>query len=99
MRCFLASFDIRFDVANQQSYFLSVAKDFNWDHWIEGEEGMLYRLPGTTLYGFFSDLEAAVYALEQARVTAENVLGQEIRIDKRIIVEASDCGFNSNVCK
>lgn len=96
---FLASFDLRFELGSFHSDFMRIAMSLDWSPWIECESGFTYRLPGTTLYGEFIDLDSAYAALEEARELTQYALGKCVFMEKIIVAQVEEMLFSSNVTK
>jgi hypothetical protein len=56
----------------------------------------LYRLPNTTLEGTFTDLQAAVSALETTRASTERELGRVVTMSKWIVADYGTARFHSD---
>ncbi len=72
------------------------------------KEGLLYvwkgenyvsRLPNTTLWGIFENIDGANEAFENAVKRAEKVIGIKIVVEKRATVEMATANVLSNVRK
>jgi|ERR1700722_946888 hypothetical protein len=96
MPTYLASYDLKEAYPDPHPIFLKHAVNHGWRLWILSSENVWYRLPNTTLEGTFTDLQAAVSALEATRATTERELGRVVTMSKWIVADYGSARFNSD---
>ncbi|MEQ1770958.1 MAG: hypothetical protein ABL879_14080 [Devosia sp.] len=94
---FLATYDIRRLPPASHTAFLASAERRGWFHWIADSAGIKYRLPNTTLDGWFDSYPQAWAAFRDSALEAQRLAGPGFVIEKWIIAEQSDTHFDSDV--
>jgi hypothetical protein len=97
MRPYIATYDLRSLLPEPYSPFLDAAQRYGWFHWIADDKtGNKYRLPNTTVHGWFTDYNAAADAFDNAANEAARDIGAMIVVEKWIIAERGLAFFGSD---
>ena len=95
---FLISYDLESESPDAHKPFLIAAE----------KEGLIYvvkagsflmRLPNTTIWGEFGDMDKAIGAFDRALAAASKVVGYTINLEKRVLAPFDTGKVNSNVSK
>lgn len=87
MAQFVATYDLSGADAGLISALIDEAALMGWLEYVDALDGYRYRLPTNTLLGTFDTLSAAAEAFEAIVLHAESLLGREIMVEKRFIIE------------
>ena len=80
---FLTAYDLRDSKPDPHGPFVKAAAQNGWLYVISEGEGDLLRLPATTLWGEFSDADAADAAFDKAIHQASSAIGRDVILERR----------------
>lgn len=91
---YIASYDLH--EAKHEPAFTRHAEKLGWQHAITSRTKIWHRLPRTTLFGTFNDIDAALLAFDAIAPACTTAVKAPVAADKVIIVEYSASRLRSN---
>lgn len=96
MKRYLTTYDLKETKPSPHKAFLDAAVAEGLLYVLKLRDGVLARLPNTTLWGEFPNRADAIAAFNRAKAAAETVIGRSIKLEKRIFTRLVDASVTSD---